>query len=232
MPEANSNPSAAELFTKPEAERYFIQGDRAPEGPVREAALTIGKLLKERGYEANVGAYGGFVQLLEQSGVTIQPHKMDSDKKIQFNEGEVEAIDTVPLAKQMLGDEATPEKIKEAAWGLRMALFITNSEGFVFFPGTRGTRAHLLSVLAFNLITDQPKPVALVGWNDDQPNLQESPADSLPDQEEAWLKTFAQELERENPSWLKRFKVDEPEAAVNFVTSQGHRPRSLQHETL
>ena len=228
MPEANASPSVAELFTKPETERAFIQGDRDPQGQMREAALAIGKLLNERGWEANLGAYGGFVQLVEQSGVPIHPHTMVSEKPLQFNEQGSAALDAGAAAKQLLGEGATPEQIKEAAWGVRMALFITNSEGFVFFPGTRGTRAHLLAVLAFNLVTDRPKPVALVGWNEGQPNLQESPPDSLPDQEEAWLKTFAQELERENPTWLKRFNVDEPGAAVAFVTSQGRRPASAE----
>jgi len=215
-----------ELY-KSDHEKYtFIQGDRDPEGPFKESALQIGEALKTKGWQVNVGAYGGFVKILEQSGVKINPHEMVADGRTnKFNEQSIESVNCANIAKELFKDDnPTDQQIKDTAWALRMALFLGNSKSFIFFPGTKGTRAHLLATLAFNLTTNQPKPVALVGWEDNQPDLQNKSDYDLGQQESFWLKTFAEEIKNSPPGWLRKFSLDQTEEIVNFVTAENKQP--------
>ncbi len=213
---------------KPNHEDYtFIQGDRDPDENMRNIASQLGEELSKRDVKVNVGSYGGFVKVLQESGVEIYPHVMVWEgKELQFNQDEVESINCIEIAEQMLQNEKIDEeekknRIKDVSWALRMGLFLSNSSSFAFFPGTRGTRSHLLSALAFNLTSDKPKPVALIGWDEDDLNLQNhSEYPELKDREDAWLKSFASELREEFPSWLKNFDKEDIDGIVEFLTNK------------
>ncbi|MFZ5391502.1 MAG: hypothetical protein ACOZAJ_04500 [Patescibacteria group bacterium] len=211
-----------ELYKLNHEKHTFVQGDQDPQPEMKEAALTIGESLKNKGWQANVGAYGGFVKVFEQSGIKINPHEMVADGRTnKFDEQTVEAVNCADIAKELFKNEnPTDQQVKDTAWALRMGLFLANSKSFIFFPGTKGTRAHLLSTLAFNLTSDKPKPIALVGWEENQPDLINKSKSGLEDQEEAWLKTFAKELQNNPPTWLKKFSLNEIEAITDFVTSE------------
>jgi len=210
-----------ELYKNDHEKHIFIQGDRDPQGPFKESALAISQALKDRGWQANVGAYGGFVKVLEQSGIKITPHEMTADGRVtQFDENAIESVNCADITKELLkNDNPTEQQIKDTAWALRMGLFLANSKAFLFFPGTKGTRAHLLSALAFNLTSDKPKPIALVGWDENQPDLQNKSDYGLVQQDEAWLKTFANELKDQPPTWLKKFPLEQVDMIINFVTA-------------
>ncbi len=210
-----------ELYKEDHAKHVFVQGDKDPQGEYKESAFTIGQALKDKGWEANVGAYGGFVKVFEQSGIKINPHEMVAEGRVnQFNEDAIESINCAEIAKELFkSEQPTEQQIKDAAWALRMGLFLANSKSFIFFPGTKGTRAHLLSVLAFNLVSDKPKPVALVGWDENQPELDKpSPFKETSWQDEPWLKSFANELKNNTPDWLKKFSLSQTKEIVDFVS--------------
>ncbi len=186
--------------------RIFIQGDRDPQGAVRDSALKIGSLLHEAGYEANVGAYGGFVKLFQESGITIHPHEMDVDREVKY-EG-VEAVDCVKIADELFGRNQTftPKMLKELAWGIRIGLFLATSEGFLFFHGREGTLAHLFPVLAHAtkgwVKNNTPRPIVLVGW----------PADEVA----TIMKQF--NISRD-ADWFGYFEITEINKIVNFLIS-------------
>lgn len=187
------------------AQRIFVQGDRDPQGAVRDSALEIGRLLHEAGYEANVGAYGGFVKLFQESGIIIHPHEMDVNREVKY-EG-VEAIDCVKIANELFGRNQTftPQMLKEIAWGIRMGLFLATSDCFLFFHGREGTLAHLFPVLAHAtkgwVKNNASRPIALVGW----------PADEVA----AIMKQF--KIARD-VTWFGYFEITEVTKIIDFLT--------------
>jgi len=168
--------------------------------------LEIGKLLHQAGYEANVGAYGGFVKLFQESGITIHPHEMDVNRQVTYEE--IEAVDCVKIANELFGRDESfiPSMLKEIAWGIRIGLFIATSNAFLFFHGREGTLAHLFPVLAHAtkgwVKNNTPRPVALVGWP--------------PEEVAAIMKQF--NISRDS-NWFAHFEINQAQKITDFLIS-------------
>lgn len=142
------------------SKRVFFQGDRDTAGREKEVAIEIMRRLGQLGWAANVGAYGGLVAAICESGVKVRRHVMDPDetRKI-WTDGKAEIVHCTAMAEKI--DYGT----KEVAWGIRLGIIIETSDVFVFMPGREGTLAHLAAIIAFNAKGKNPKKIALVGWN-------------------------------------------------------------------
>lgn len=189
--------------------RVFIQGDRDPEGVAKQAALQLGQALKTKGWGATVGAYGGFVQVLEESGVSCICHetrihdhgdvKMKSSPSIKCQElGQKVILE--------LGDGAFSKAGDEISWGIRLGLWMGMSQSYCFFAGREGTLAHLVPVLAYNIKgwakQGKARKVCLIGWEMED-------VDAL-------STLFMRQGEND---WLRYFTLNNIGDAAEFLTS-------------
>ncbi|MFA6272387.1 MAG: hypothetical protein WC693_04790 [Patescibacteria group bacterium] len=192
--------------------RVFIQGDRDPSVDLAACALEIAQLLKQRGWEANVGAYGGLVRIFEESGMRCHAHVIaPRGREVQFSERIVASVTDCNQLVRSLPAEVRwgGEADQILTWGLRLGIWMAHSDAFIFFAGREGTMAHLIPVLAWNRKVlakeGRAKKVVLFGWLRSQINALRalglySPADT-------WL------------AFYPAFRWSE-ELTVNFLTEE------------
>lgn len=148
-----------------------MQGDRAPEGDAKIAALRLGTLLHAKGWGASVGAYGGFVKVLEDSGISCICHET-----AMRDHGDVKSTKSpvihfggyADLVIDQMGQAVSGAK-RELSWASRLGIWMGTSQAFCFFAGREGTLAHLAPVLAYNIKgwakEGRPRRVVLLGWD-------------------------------------------------------------------
>ncbi|MFZ5391505.1 MAG: hypothetical protein ACOZAJ_04515 [Patescibacteria group bacterium] len=149
----------------------FVQGDRDPEGEAKIAATRLGNLLKENGWGVSLGAYGGFVKVLEETGVPCLCHETEIKDHGDVKFKKSPYINFKPVAESvsnLLGGGIYSNALKEISWANRLGTWMATSQAYCFFAGREGTLAHLIPVLSFNAKSwtkTKPRKVALIGWN-------------------------------------------------------------------
>ncbi len=189
--------------------RIFVQGDRDPSGPAYDAAVRLGKAIKQtRCWGVSLGAYGGFVKALEESGVDCLCHETEIPDHGNVKFKTAPSIDAAPLADVViaeLGGGVFEKSKRLIAWGNRLGVWASTSQAYCFFAGNEGTLAHLFPVLAFiakRKKGTQAKRVALIGWE--------------PQKVYSIVLLFGFSVET---NWFQTFSLDDVEAAVEFLTA-------------
>ena len=182
----------------------FVQGSAHPDQDVTAAVVQLGQLLKAKDWQALVGAGGRIPHILASTGVYSVFHALEQH---QSTEGANEATyysGYVLLLTRYIKPHASDDEI---SWGLRLVDWIAKAQSFVFFPGDKGTLAHLFPVLAFAAKrwtpAGKPRKVALIGWDDEQLTAMEK----------------LHGLTAQGAEWLNCFSLEEIEQAVEFITA-------------
>ena len=189
--------------------RVFLQGDRDPEGAAREAATKLGLGLKVEGWGVTLGAYGGFVKVLEETGVSCICHetkiKGHGDVKMTKSPS-IKCQELGEAVSTMLGGGIFAKAVDEISWAIRLGVWMGTSQAYCFFAGREGTLAHLVPVLAYNtkgwIKEGNPRKVALVGWEVEDVA--------------AIMRLF--KLNKDT-TWFAYFSLEEVDKAVAFLTS-------------
>lgn len=154
-----------------EIPRVFIQGDRDPAGDAKIAALKLGEFLKNKNWGALVGAYGGFVKVMEESGISCVCHETDikDHGSVKYvNSPSINFSEVGDAVAWLLGEGPFLQAKKSISWGNRLGVWMGTASSYCFFAGNEGTMAHLIPVLAFNAKSwskSKARPVALIGWD-------------------------------------------------------------------
>ncbi|MFA6524793.1 MAG: hypothetical protein WCT33_00825 [Patescibacteria group bacterium] len=197
--------------------RVFVQGDRDPGVDLSACALKTAQLLKQSGWEANVGAYGGLVRIFEESGMRCHAHVMaPRGREVQFSDCIVSVTDCNQLVRSLpanirWGGEAD----QILTWGLRLSVWMAHSDAFIFFAGREGTMAHLVPILAWNRKVlakeGRAKKVVLIGWD----KLQRDALYTL------GLITIPEgDWASDDAEWFRTYSMYNVEGAVNFLTEE------------
>jgi hypothetical protein len=189
--------------------RVFVQGDRDPEGAAREAATKLGLGLKENCWGVTLGAYGGFVKVLEETGVSCVCH----ETKIR-DHGETKATHFPTIKCQelgetvaiMLGSGVFAQAVDEINWSIRLGVWMGTSQAYCFFAGREGTLGHLAPVMTYNAKgwakRGRARKVCLLGW----------------DIEDVAAIMRLYKIQR-NTTWFGYFSLEEVDKAVEFLTT-------------
>lgn len=183
----------------------FIQGSGSPTEQQEAAARRIGQLLAEKGWEANVGSYGGLVPIMIDSGIPCHAHLT------RFRDGvDADSLASMTncndLAQPVLSEiDATENAGRMLPWSIRLGIWMSSSDAFCFFAGDKGTLAHLVPVLAWigkALASEgKSKKVILIGWDEEQ------------------LKALHTLGLTGAGDWFRVCALDQPEIAVEHLTS-------------
>lgn len=192
------------------SKRVFIQGAREVTWKQRQAAFGLGCLLKEAGWEANVGELGQLVSIMQESGIPchIHLHTTRQREEDPIRGTFIASVtDCVTLAESLPQEEDEfPEVTKMVAWGIRLGHLIGKSQAFIFFAGAEGTIAHLVPVLAMikkHYAKKEIFPrVAFVEWEEEKLNA---------------IGTLF-DLGFEDFSWCQNFRLDQMDQVAHFIT--------------
>ena len=151
----------------------FIQGDRdLGGGSFAEAAMKIAILLNQKRWEANVGIQGDLVRIFDESGILCHGHIAAPLRTVHV--GSIRTITDCNIIAQSLPREYRQGGVADpfVTWSLRLGIWASRSDAFLFFSGREGTIAHLVPILAWNRKSlakeGRAKKVVLFGWSRDQ----------------------------------------------------------------
>lgn len=132
-------------------------------------AQRIGQLLAAKGWEANVGSHGDLVPIMMESGIPCHAHVAKMREDVDYgclasvtgcNQLASELIPSLPTTNE--------DTEKMLAWGIRLGLWMSTSDAFLFIGGAEGTLAHLVPVLAWNRKAlakeGRAKKIVVIGW--------------------------------------------------------------------
>lgn len=186
--------------------RYFLQGDRDAAGPAFEALLALVTLLVAAGSGINLGAYGaipkGIVQALAGKLVNgmIRCHLFKSVADRPEWTQNIDTVDCFQLAAQI------GQACMDVAYGILWGVIRDSSAGYVFLPGSDGTRMHLDLAVRWQKKVPSDKRIVLLGWSDaDLLSLAIGTGVTVADIGNEW------------PSWIQPFRLDQVDEAAAYL---------------
>ncbi|MFA4818896.1 MAG: hypothetical protein WC621_03570 [Patescibacteria group bacterium] len=187
----------------------FLQGDRDPEGPAKEAATKLGNLLNKEGWGVSLGAYGGFVKVLEDTGVACICHETEIKDHGDVKFKTSPYINFGPTADAVittLGGGVFEKCKKMTSWSNRLAIWASLSKSYCFFAGREGTLAHLIPILTYNVKgwgkEGNFRNIALLGWEIETVAL--------------IMKLYGL---HKDTTWFQFFGLHQVDDAINFLIS-------------